>query len=92
MAPFLDGNSLGVWYHRSMKNVSTLTRKVLELPVEERARLAERLLDSLEELSEEEIERLWAREAVRRVAAFEAGEMKAYPADEVHKGIRRRFE
>jgi len=69
-----------------------LTEEVLGLPVEERARLIERLLDSLEDLSEEEIEGLWARKAVRRVAAFEAGQIRAYPAEEVHEEIRGRLE
>lgn len=75
-----------------MKDVKALTREVLGLPAEDRARLAERLLDSLEEPSDEEIEKLSPREAVRRLTAFEAGEIRAYSADEVHEEIRRRFE
>jgi putative addiction module component (TIGR02574 family) len=74
-----------------MKDLKTLTEEALVLPAEERARLAESLLDSLEQLTEEEIERLWAREAVRRLQAYERGQVQAHPAAEVHEEIRRRL-
>ena len=34
-------------------------------------------------ISATRIDELWAKEAENRLAAFEAGQMKAYPADEV---------
>lgn len=43
-----------------------LEAAVLRLAPDARARLARRLLDSLEVLSEEEVEKLWAEEAQRR--------------------------
>jgi putative addiction module component (TIGR02574 family) len=70
-----------------VKELETIIRDVLELPLDERARLAGRLLESLDDLSEEEIERLWLDEAERRVAAHRAGEMESYPAEEVHQEI-----
>lgn len=72
-----------------MRKVQALTREVLELPLRERASLAERLLQSLDELSEEELEVLWGEEAVRRAEAYKAGEIAAFSADEVHEEIRR---
>lgn len=47
--------------------------EVLKLEPQERARLAARLLDSLEALSAEENDRLWLEEAERRDAAWDAG-------------------
>lgn len=42
---------------------------VLNLPVEERAQLARKLLASLEPLEESEFDRAWGEESARRVAA-----------------------
>jgi len=47
--------------------------EALKLKPQARAELAEKLLKSLEDLSDEEIERLWAEEAVRRNAELDAG-------------------
>jgi len=55
----------------------------LRLDVRDRAALAQRLLTSLEELSEAEAERLWAEEAQRRVEEYRAGRATAVPAEEV---------
>jgi hypothetical protein len=58
-----------------------LEQAALKLAPHDRARLAERLLDSLESLSDEENAQLWAEEAARRDAAW-SGE-SARPAAEV---------
>ena len=50
-----------------MSNLAELLRHSLSLDVRDRATLAERLLASLEEITEEEAERLWAEEAERRL-------------------------
>jgi hypothetical protein len=47
-------------------SIDELEVEVLKLDPASRARVAERLLDSLESLSEEENARLWAEEAARR--------------------------
>jgi len=67
-----------------------LTREQLEvearnLPRDERARLAEALLASLEE--EAEIEEAWREEIRRRVGELEAGTVKAIPAEQVFSEI-----
>lgn len=49
-----------------------LETEALKLSPQERARLAERLLESLEGLSDEEHERLWVEEAARRDVAWDA--------------------
>jgi putative addiction module component (TIGR02574 family) len=57
----------------------------LSRDVHHRAALAQGLLASLEELSEEESERLWAEEAHRRLEEYRAGRAKAVRAEEVVK-------
>lgn len=64
----------------------------LRLPIKERAELASRLLDSLDELSEQENDQLWAEEAERRYAEFKAGKIEAVPADEVFARLRARHQ
>jgi putative addiction module component (TIGR02574 family) len=59
------------------------------LPPEERARLADALLGSLQEPPSAEIEVAWDREIEARVAAYERGEGKTYPAEEVFAEARR---
>jgi len=55
----------------------------LQLSIEERAQLAGRLLLSLDEPSESEVERLWLEEAERRLKEFREGKTRGIPADEV---------
>ena len=58
------------------------------LVAEERAKLAETLLESLQTpLSE--IETAWAQEIEERVAAFDRGETQAYAAEDVFAEARR---
>jgi putative addiction module component (TIGR02574 family) len=60
-----------------------LEAKVLELTPKERARLAQRILESLEALSESEIEALWLQEADRRDQELDADPSRAIPGDDV---------
>ena len=68
-----------------MSNLAEILKSAMNLDVHDRATLAERLLASLEELTEEEAERLWAGESQRRLEQYRAGGAKAVPAEEVHK-------
>ncbi len=72
-----------------MPDLAQMLAKVLRLDVRDRAALAEKLLASLDELDEEEAERLWADEALRRLHGYRAGKAKAIPASEVHKKAQR---
>lgn len=65
-----------------------LSRKARALPPEERIRLAEELLSSVQE-SDEEIEAAWAEEIERRLEEVESGTAKLIPAEEVFAEIRR---
>jgi putative addiction module component (TIGR02574 family) len=58
------------------------------LSAEERAKLAESLLESLHS-PVSEVEAAWAEEIERRVAAFDRGEIPSYPAEDVFAEARR---
>ena len=69
--------------------IDELMREALALDPQGRARLAHRLLDSLDELSESEVEQLWLVEAARRDAGIDAG-APTYAAEEVLTRARAR--
>jgi Putative addiction module component len=70
----VEDDSLGkrAWLRSTILSMSIkeIEAAVLKLVPKDRARLAGKLLDSLEDLSEEESESLWAQEAERRDAAW----------------------
>ena len=68
--------------------VPELEAKILELDPKERARLAQRLLESLESLSEGEVEALWLEEADRRDRELDADPSRAIPGAEVLREAR----
>ncbi len=71
--------------------VNDIENAALELDPEHRARLALRLIDSLDSnqrLSKDEIERLWLVEAEERLRQLESGEVQAVPANEVFAEAR----
>ena len=70
--------------------VDELRREALRLDHAQRARLAHELLESLDDLSESEVERLWLHEATRRQEAIVAGRVETVPADEVLARARTR--
>jgi hypothetical protein len=71
--------------------IEELEAAALRLDPRGRARLAERLLESLETLSPEENAQIWAEEAQRRAAALDSGALSSRPADEVFRDAQRRI-
>jgi putative addiction module component (TIGR02574 family) len=69
----------------SLKQIEEQARA---LSAEERARLAESMLESLHSPLAD-IEAAWAQEIEQRVAAFDRGEIPAYPAEDVFAEARR---
>jgi putative addiction module component (TIGR02574 family) len=59
------------------------------LPAEERARLAEALLESLLEAPQAEIEAAWRHEIEERVETFDRGETRTVSAEDVFAEARR---
>ena len=74
-----------------MSDPKEVFESAMSLDVHDRAALAQRLLDSLEELSAEEADRLWADEAQRRLQEYRAGRATAVRAEEVVKKAERLF-
>ena len=72
-------------------SIDELEAEALRLDPKSRARLAERLLASLEDLSEEENGRLWAEEAARRDAEWDRTSAPARLADDVFRDARTRL-
>lgn len=72
-------------------NIEELESQALLLDVRERARLAAKLLSSLDALSEQENERLWAEEAERRDRELENDDDKGRPSHEVFGSALSRF-
>ncbi len=73
------------------KHIHELESQLLELEPCTGASLAKTLLASLDDLSEEEYDRLWAEEAESRYADFLAGRTTAIDGDEVFARARARL-
>ena len=65
-----------------------LESKVLKLSVRERARLAERLLSSLDDQTDADAEKLWVEEAERRLDELRSGTVRSKPAGSVFRKAR----
>ena len=68
--------------------IDEIEAEALRLDPQARARLAKRLLESLESLSAEENERLWAEEADRRDTDWDSAPGSARPAADVLRDAR----
>ena len=66
-----------------------LEARARSLSPEERAQLAESLLESLRDAPIAEIERSWEREIAERVAAYDRGELPTSSAESVFAEARR---
>lgn len=74
-----------------MSDLSEILKSALGLPMEDRAVLADRLLASLDELDEQEAERLWATEAQRRLEELRAGRVAASDSQALDEKASRLF-
>jgi hypothetical protein len=66
-------------------DTATIESEVLHLPLSDRARLAHKLLLSLEELSESEVEEAWLDEAEHRASEIDEGLVQLIPFEEVSR-------
>ncbi len=71
-------------------SVERIKADALQLSQEARAYLVRELLASLEEMSEDEIEKLWLDEAIRRDEELDKEKAQAYPVDKVLSRARAR--
>jgi putative addiction module component (TIGR02574 family) len=70
-------------------NDEQLEAAIMKLDLDARARLAEKLLLSLDAPSDEENLRLWVVESERRLKDLREGKAKEIPSDEVFHQARR---
>lgn len=66
-----------------MQSREKVISEAMSLPADARALLADKLLHSLDFPNREEIDRLWAKEAERRVQQIRNGQVKPIPGEEV---------
>lgn len=71
--------------------VEKIEKQVMGLDINSRAKLVSKLLRSLEDLSESEIEKLWIEEAARRDDEIAKGRAKTIAADVAFKRARARL-
>ena len=68
--------------------VDKLIQDALSLSADDRAELADRLVESLDPLTDEEIRQAWAAEAIRRRNEVREGLVQTIPEDVVAKRVR----
>ncbi len=69
--------------------VAELSQRAKALAPEDRARLAEELLASLEGELEPDVDAAWDAELLKRISEVDSGAVKLLPADEVFARVRR---
>jgi putative addiction module component (TIGR02574 family) len=65
-----------------------LAQRGKQLPPEERERLVDALLESLNEPASAQLDAAWSAEIQRRLAAYDRGEVVALSAEEVYAKAR----
>lgn len=76
---------------------SNIEHQALKLPREDRARMALHLLDSLEKnhpstSSKDAIENAWIDESLKRLEAYQRGEMQAFSIEDIIADLERSTE
>ncbi len=71
-----------------IRNTARVVNDALSLPPRSRARLANKLLDSLAQPGQGEIDKLWAKEVEDRIDAFEKGEIRVISGKAVFGKLR----
>jgi putative addiction module component (TIGR02574 family) len=71
-----------------MSMLSDVTKQTLDLPIEERIILVQRVWDSVGHFESPEVEKAWMDEADRRWQEIEEGKVQCLPADQVMKQAR----
>ena len=74
-----------------MKPDNDLEDQVIHFPHWERARIALRLIESLDPNKDEDVSSLWLDEAEQRLADFDAGKTDARDADKVFSEVERQL-
>jgi len=70
-------------------SVEKITEAVLSLPSDARARLADRLVESLDPIHDSAVREAWATEARSRLQEVESGQVNSIPGDIALQQVRR---
>ena len=73
-----------------LMKIKELKAEISDLPVDQRAEIAEWVLQTLN-TPDPDVEQAWAREARRRLKAFEEGTTEAMPGEQVHQELREKY-
>ncbi len=73
-----------------MHGVNEIIREAENLPVEERAKVVDSLLRSMNP-PDAALDKKWTSEAKRRLAELRSGRVKPIPAEDVFSEVQRRF-
>lgn len=71
--------------------ISEIEQEIRSLARPEQERLLRTLLEELDGAVDPEADRSWLEEVQRRSAAFDAGLMQSFPAEEVFERVRSRL-
>lgn len=68
-----------------------LEQALLDLPSQDRAHLAQVLLESLDQLPEQEVRQLWIEEARRRAEEIDQGRIQMVSGEELERQVQELF-
>jgi putative addiction module component (TIGR02574 family) len=69
-------------------SVEKLTEEILALPADARARLADRLVESLDPLADDDVRTAWGAEAIRRRDELRSGKVEAIEGEVAAAQVR----
>ncbi|MDA1142947.1 MAG: addiction module protein [Planctomycetota bacterium] len=75
-----------------LSELHRLAEDLLSLPPPSRAYLADRLVDSIDQYAEPEIEAAWRSEVERRLEEYEEGKVEGISSEEVFRQARKRLD
>lgn len=70
---------------------NTVLEQALQLPVEERSRIASRLIESVDEVDDVKMSPAWQAEIESRMESIRQGSAKLIPHDDVMTGLRHKL-
>jgi putative addiction module component (TIGR02574 family) len=74
-----------------MYKTNEIMDEIDSLPIDIKTQILERILHSINP-TQEKIDRLWAKEAEKRVKEIESGKVDTIPGDKVFEEIRKRLD
>ena len=73
----------------SILSADNIIKEALDMPENERARIAESLIPSLHKQPSREIDEAWHKEIERRVSEIDSGEVECIPWEDVRNRLYR---